>query len=336
MNISSSTRNLINQSRDYVAIVFGLFLLALGFAAFVIPERVVTGGVAGMATLIYFASHETINVAVSNYTINIIFLLIAFRTVGKKFVLRTIFGATLFSLMLGMMLEHFTEPLVSQQSFMNIIIGAVLCGMGLGLVFAHGGSSGGTDVLAAMVNKYSNISFGRMMLYCDLCIISSSYFILDDLGKVIFGYVFLVICSVTADWVINRRSQGVQFIIFSEKWQDIANAINNDARRGCTLLHGTGWYTKHDVKMLLVVCRKYESITIQRIVKAIDPEAFISMTNTTGVFGSGFDLMKVKLKKYTPKITDDTVDILSPENFIAPASAEQPQQPGSKQGATLQ
>ncbi len=304
--MNDKRKYLIKEAKDYVVIVFALFLCAFGFAAFIIPEGVVTGGVAGISTIIYFASGKSINIAIPNYVINVLLLVIAYRTVGRKFVVRTIFGATIFSIFLGLLTPMFPHPIVNQQSFMNVIIGAVLCGTGLGTTFAHNGSSGGTDVIAAMVNKHSNVSFGRMMLYCDLCIISSSYFLFHEVDKIVFGYVFLVINSFVSDFVINNRFQGRQFLIVSEKWQDIANAINNEANRGCTLLHGTGWYSKQDVKILLVVCRKYESVTVQRIVKAIDPDAFISIASTSGVFGQGFDKMKVRLHKYKPKMVDET------------------------------
>lgn len=304
-----SVHRLISQSRDYVMIVFGLFLCAFSFSAFIIPENVVTGGVTGIATIVYFLSNRTINIAIPNYVINVVLLVVAFRIVGKQFVIRTIFGATIFSIFLGVLSPHFPHPLVAQQPFMNIIIGAVLCGVGLGITFSHGGSSGGTDVVAAMVNKHSNVSFGRMMLYCDLIIITSSYFFFHHVDSTLYGYVFLVINSVAADMAINRRVQGVQFLIFSEQWLDIANAINNEARRGCTLIHGTGWYSKRDVKMLLVVCRKYESVNVQRIIKRIDPQAFISMSPTDSVFGQGFDEMKVKLHKYQPKLSDENTEV---------------------------
>ncbi len=304
-----SAQRLLVQWKDYVMIVFGLFLCAFSFSAFILPEKVVTGGVTGIATIVYFLSDRTINIAIPNYIINVVLLVAAFRVVGKQFVIRTIFGATVFSVFLGALTPFFPSPLVAQQPFMNIIIGAVLCGVGLGITFSHGGSSGGTDVVAAMVNKHSNVSFGRMMLYCDLMIITSSYLFFHNVDSTLFGYVFLVINSVAADMTINNRVQGVQFLIFSEQWLDIANAINNEAKRGCTLIHGTGWYSKRDVKMLLVVCRKYESVNVQRIIKRIDPNAFISMSPTENVFGQGFDEMKVRLQKYEPKMSDENNNV---------------------------
>ena len=303
-----SSRKTWNMLKDYTAMILGLMLCAFGFAAFIIPSHVVTGGVTGIATIIYFLSNETVNIAVPNYAINVLLLVLAFKTVGKQFVWRTIVGATIFNVFLGIMTQVFTTPLVSGQPFMSCIIGAVLCGTGLGTCFAHNGSSGGTDVIAAMVAKYRNISFGRMMLYCDLCIISSSYFLFHEVDKIVYGYVFLVLNSFVADMAINRRTQGVQFMIVSEHWKAIADGINSEAHRGVTLLHGTGWYSKQDVEILLVVCRRYESLNIQRIIKAIDPEAFISTANTHNVFGEGFDQMKVHLKKQKLKPVEETLE----------------------------
>ena len=179
---------------------------------------------------------------------------------------------------------------------MNIIIGATLCGLGLGMTFTHNGSSGGTDIIAAVVTKFRNVSFGRMMLYCDVVIISSSYLVFHSVDKIVYGLIFMIITAFVADLVINNNRQAVQFLIFSEKWEDIANAITSETHRGCTVLDGVGWYTKHHVKILMVMCRKMQSMQIFLITKAVDPKAFISQWNVNGVYGEGFDEMKVRLK----------------------------------------
>ena len=290
-----SSHQLIIQSKDYVMIILGLFLYALGFSAFILPEKVVTGGVVGLASLARYAFGW--NVAVVNYVINIILLVIAYRIVGKQFVVRTIFGATIASAFIALMTPWSYEPLVQQQPFMNVIIGGILCGMGLGIVFSHNGSSGGTDIIAAMATKRSNVSFGRMMLYCDVGIISSSYLIFQSPEKIVYGLIIMIIVSLVSDMVINNNRQAVQFMIFSEKWEAIADAITTDTHRGCTVLDGIGWFTQHHVKVLLVMCRKYESVNISRIIKMVDPKAFITKTNVNGVYGYGFDEMKVRVPK---------------------------------------
>ena len=283
--------------KDLIMMVVGLTIMSFGYAAFILPENIVTGGVAGISSIIYFASNHSINVAIPNYLINIVLLLIAYRTVGKSFVVRTIIGATIFNILLGVLTPLFTHPIVGGQRFMSVIIGAVFVGVGLGMTYTHNGSSGGTDVVAAMVTKHSNVSFGRVMMYCDLIIISSSWFLFHNIETMVFGYVYLIICSIVTDMVINNRNQAMQFLIFSEKWMEIANEINTEAHRGCTVLDGTGWYTKQDVKIVLVLCRRFESAQIQRIIKSVDDEAFISMTAANNVYGTGFDRMRVHLHK---------------------------------------
>lgn len=307
-------KQIMNQGKDYVMIVFGLALYAFGFTAFILPNQVVTGGVLGLTSILYYAFK--IDVAYSNYAINLLLLAIAWRSIDKQFIIRTIFGASAASVIIGIFQPMFREGLVHGQPFMCVVIGATLCGIGIGTTFAHNGSSAGTDIIAAMVTKRSNISFGRMMLYCDVLIISSSFLLFKKVDAMVYGYIFLIINSIVTDMVINNNRQAVQFLIFSEKWEEIANAINNLAKRGCTLVHGTGWYTKRDVKMLIVLCRRFEAMTIIRIVRALDNEALISQTNTRGVYGLGFDDIKVNLHKFKPNAPDETTPAVEAKDII--------------------
>ncbi len=289
-----SRRNIWLTTKDYVMIIVGIMLYAFGFTAFILPEKVVIGGLAGLGSLIYF--QFGIPVAISQYVLNLLLLAMAWRVVGRQFVIRTIFGATMISLFIGLLQPLFPEPIVQQQVFMNVIIGGALCGVGIGLVFIHNGSTGGTDIVAAMVSKKSNVSIGRMMIYCDFLIISSSYLIFHQIDKIVYGLIILFLVSQLADMIINTNRQAVQFTIFSRHWEAIATAINNDANRGCTILSGMGWYSKKEVKVLLVMCRKIESVTIFRIIKSIDKDAFITQANVNGVYGEGFDELKLKMK----------------------------------------
>ena len=284
--------NVWRTARDYIFITVAMAIYAFGFCAFILPEKVVIGGLAGVGTIVYLTLG--IPVAITQYACNLALLAIAYKIVGKKFVFGTIYGATLISVFVGIFQPLFPEPLTNEP-FMNIVIGGLLAGLGVGMAFTHNGSSGGTDIIAAMVQKYTNVTVGRTMLYNDCIIISSSYFIYHRIDLVVYGFVVLILCSYMADMIINTNRQAVQFTIFSQKWQEIATAINNDARRGCTILSGMGWYSKHEVKVLLVMCRKIESVTISRIIKSIDPDAFVTQTNCNGVYGKGFDELKVKM-----------------------------------------
>ena len=289
--------NFWRTSRDYFFITLGMALYAFGFCAFILPQKVVIGGVAGLGTIIYFLTG--IPVAIAQYALNLILLAIAYKVVGKKFVVGTIFGATMISVWVGIFQPLFQDIRITDEPFMNVVIGGILAGIGVGMAFTHNGSSGGTDIVAAMVSKHTNVSVGRTMLYTDFFIISSSYFIFHQLDLVVYGFIVLALTSYTADMIINTNRQAVQFTIFSKKWQEIATAINNDAKRGCTVLTGKGWYSKQEVKVLLVMCRKIEAVTISRIIKSIDPEAFTTQANVNGVYGKGFDELKVKMKSPT-------------------------------------
>lgn len=293
--MTDSTRKILKLAQDYVMITLGLFCYAFGFTAFILPEKIVIGSVTGLSSLIHYWLGW--NVAITYYAINIVLLIIAFRSVGKQFVLRTIIGATISTIFIGVLQPMFTAPLVEGQPFMNVILGAMLCGLGLGTVFTHGGSTGGTDIIAAMVAKYSTVSFGRTMMYCDVLIICSSWLLFHSIDKIVYGLIFMVIYSVVADRVINNTRQSVQFLIISHKWQEIADNIIKEAHRGCTILDGTGWYTKTAIKIVMVMCRKHESVNIFRIIKEIDREAIITQSNVNGVYGFGFDELKVRIHK---------------------------------------
>lgn len=291
--MSFDKTNLWRSGRDYIFITLGTAIYAFGFATFILPHKVVIGGVAGMSTILYYSLG--LPIAIGNYGINLLLLAIAYRIVGKQFVIGTIFGATMISLMMGITIP-LCGDLVRLDPFLSCVIGGILAGTGIGMAFVHNGSTGGTDIVAAMVNKYTNVTIGRTMIYVDMCIISSSFLLFHQVETVVYGFIVLFMSSYMADLIINSNRQAVQFTIFSRHWQEIATAINNEAKRGCTVLNGMGWYSKEEVKVLLVMCRKIESVNIFRIIKSIDRDAFVSQANVNGVYGKGFDQVKVRMK----------------------------------------
>lgn len=317
--------------KDYILIVLGLCFYALGFTAFILPHEIVIGGLSGVGTLIYFATRGLIPVAVSQYACNLLLLSIAFRVVGKTFVLRTIFGASVLSLAIGLLEGFFMglgHPIIADIS-MSAILGGILCGTGVGIVFVHNGSSGGTDIVAAMVSKVSNVSIGRTMIYMDMLIVMCSIFLPYEgpfsdrlearVPLIVYGLVVTYVIAYMTDMIINTNRQATQFIIFSSKWAEIADRVNKEAQRGVTVLDGQGWYSKHPVKILMVWCRKIESVTIFRIVKSIDEEAFITQTNVNGVYGKGFDTMKIRLKKSKHHVESE---LQSPSDGVAVSSPQ--------------
>ena len=195
---------------------------------------------------------------------------------------------------------HFVKILGEGQNFMSLILGCTMTGSALGIVFLNNGSTGGTDIIAASVNKFRDMSLGTVLAFLDLIIIGSCLFIpqfgtmLERAYMVVFGLCTMVIENFMLDFLMNRQRQSVQFMIFSKKWQEIANAIGMQLNHGVTILDGHGWYTGHERKVLCILAKKNESALIFRIIKTIDPNAFVSQSAVIGVFGEGFDQIKIK------------------------------------------
>ena len=306
MTIKNIKERLYLELKDYVMIIVGLVIYSFGFCAFILPQNVVIGGYTGLASLFYYTLGIPVGPII--FALNIISLLVAYKIVGKRFVMRSIFGAFGLSAIVSIMQPLFPTAIVAPDNpMMNVMIGGILCGLGLGLSFVHNGSTGGTDIIAAMVNKRTNVSIGRMLLYADGLIIFSSMLIFHSIDNVVYGFLELLFATFMTDQVINTNRQAMQFLIISDKWEEIANAVVNDAHRGCTVFSGMGWFTKEDVKMLMVMCRKIEGVTVMRVVKSIDPYAFITQSNVNGVYGVGFDAMKIRLKNFHPNTDHNLV-----------------------------
>ncbi|ROS88327.1 YitT family protein [uncultured Duncaniella sp.] len=305
------------SSRDYIMITLAVLIYGFGFSAFILPEKVVIGGVTGLGTIVYFLTDNPYSIGITQYAINLVLLAIAWKIVGHSFVYRTLYGATAISIVVTFMPPLFDGPLVPDQPFMCVCIGSVLSGLALGIVFIHNGSTGGTDIVGAIVAKKTNVSVGRTMLYVDFAIIFSSYLFFHNITTVVYGFIVLFILTYMVDLMINTNRQAVQFIIISKRWEKIATAVNKYGRRGVTVLDGMGWYTKQHLKILLIVSRKSESVTIFRIVKDIDPDAFITQGNVNGVYGQGFDRIKLKADHELSKKLGEEAD---PELPVANAS----------------
>ena len=290
------------ELKDYVAITIGIMCYALGWAAFLLPYQISTGGVTGISALIYYVTG--IEIQVSYFVINAIFMVFALRILGLKFCIKTLYAIPVLTFFLWFFQVLLKDdagnlPLLlgPGQEFMACVVGASMTGFGIGFVFINNGSTGGTDILAWIVNKYKDISLGRLVMYGDIIIISSCYFIFHDWKRVLFGFCVLFVMSVVIDYVVNSNRQSVQFLIFSKKHEEIAEVITKELRRGVTLLDGTGWYSKQSMKVVVVLAKKNQSTDIFRMVKDIDENAFISQSNVVGVYGEGFDKLKVKKKK---------------------------------------
>ncbi len=294
MVLSKKAKKTWISIREYVMIVAGLLMYAFAWKGLLLPHQITGGGVTGIGALIYYATG--IPISVTFLVVNAFLLAVAFKIVGWQFSIRTIIGVVLLTFFLSIIPEMPIGTFVNEnENFMACVLGGLIMGSGLGLVFLNNGSSGGTDIIAKILNKYRNITPGRALLYADVLIVSSSYFLkIGSIEKIVYGLTTLTISTLAIDMVINGVRQSVQFFIFSRKHEQIANRINEEMHRGVTILDGTGWYSKEPVKVITVVVRKNESANIFRIVKDIDPDAFISQASVAGVYGQGFDVIKTK------------------------------------------
>lgn len=280
----------------YARIIIGLVIYSVGYTCFMLPYHITSGGVSGIAALIYYSTG--FQAQYSYLFINCALLVIALRIMGLSYFTRTIIATFLASFCIGFIQELITLPdgtlykCVGDQKFMACVISGGLEGLGLAIVFLAGGSTGGTDIIASCVNKYKDISLGRVMLYLDIAIIGSSYILFHDVETLVIGYITMLISMNLIDFIINGARQSVQFIIISEQCDLIANEVGNKIRRGVTILYGEGWYSKEQRRVLLIMAKKHESRQLFALIHALDPKAFVSMSNVEGVFGEGFDKLK--------------------------------------------
>lgn len=227
------------QIKDFMFLTLGVIMYAFGYTAFILPEKFVMGGVSGCSALLYYAWHFP--PAYSIWLLNFALLGIAIKTLSRQFIVRTVLGVTILSIVVAVFQPFFAaHPIITagEDRFMHLLIGAVLGGGGLGLIYSHNGSTGGTDIVIAMLNKYFRMSFGRAMQFVDITIISSSYLLFHSTETIVYGVAFTLIASYMCDYVVNGARQTVQFIIISRKYQEIADVINNNVRRGVTVVEG--------------------------------------------------------------------------------------------------
>lgn len=277
------------EIKSYLIIILGLFINTLGWTAFLIPGKIVGGGVSGASALIFYATG--IPVGISYLIINSILILVAIKVLGRSFGIKTIVGVLVASFFLWIGQKIITEPIVN-EGFMTVVLGATLGGAGIGIVFSQGGSTGGTDIIAMLINKYRNISPGKIILYFDIAIIASSYFVFKDIEPMVYSFVSITIVAYVIDLVLNGVKQSAQLFIVSKNYEQIAEKITIDIHRGVTIMDAEGWYSKEHTKIIMTIVKKNEAQRVNKIVKSIDPHAFISQAAVMGAYGKGFEDIK--------------------------------------------
>ena len=287
--------------RDYIVISIGVLLYALAWAIFIIPHHLVGGGVTGISAIVQYITG--FNMSYTMFIINAILLLIALRILGVAFGARTVyaivFSSLAFRFLPGLIPEEFIQQFsIENGKMLSVIFGGALSGLGCSLAITHGGSTGGTDIVALMINKFYNISTGTILVILDVIIIACTLFIPSDAGwgsrfaNVIYGYIACGVFSYCLDLFMTGQRQSVQMLVFSENYQRIADRISQEENRGVSVLNVQGWHTKQDKKMLLVVVRKSEMNQVLSLIKSEDKQAFVSVGSVQGVYGEGFEKIK--------------------------------------------
>jgi len=307
-----TNKKLLTSIKEYALITLGILAYTFGWITFLIPHNLIGGGVTGISSIIQYATG--IKIGYSYFVLNGALLIAGFFILGKGFSSKTIYAIILASVCLnvgqGLIPDDIIEILsLENGKLMCTIMGGILAGIGIGMSMSQGGSTGGTDIIALIVNKYRNVSPGRMILTLDVFIILSSIFFpsympdgtlmpwADKITTVVYGLILVVITGNVVDLYLSGSRQSVQLFIFSKKYAEIADAITNDFHRGVTILDGEGWYTKTGVRVVMVITRKTDLNTLLRYINMVDPDAFISVASITGVYGKGFDTFKGNKKK---------------------------------------
>ena len=286
--------------KEYIMIIIATIPYAIAVNWILVPHTIVGGGLTGLCEIIYFATDKFVPIWLSSFVCNLALLIAAYFTVGWRYCIRTLWGVLWYTIWLKI-IEIPADPVISDP-FMAVILGGLFMGCFLGVVFLNNGSTGGVDIVAMIVNKYKHLPMGRVLMACDIVIILCAYFLPEikelpfgeGLEKILFGLCYTFMAGTAVDWVLNRTRQSVQFFIFSEKYDEIAEAIMTQVPRGVTFLDATGGYSKSSTKVITTIARKHESATIFRLVNAIDPNAFVSQSQVRGVFGQGFESIREK------------------------------------------
>ena len=310
------TQQLIKNSfwgtvKEYGLITFGLLAYSMGWTIFLLPNNLVGGGVSGFAAILYYATG--IPMGYTYLILNVILLIIAIKILGTGFGGKTIYAILMTGICLNIFpniipVEFINEFAVSNGKLLCTILGGIIAGVGIGLSISQGGSTGGTDIIALLWCKFKNASPGRVILIINVMIIISSILVpsytdsgellpfSEKLAVVVYGLIQVTVSGYAVDLYLSGSKQSVQAFIFTKKYKEMADAIAFDMKRGVTVMPAKGWFSKEDFNVVMVVTRKTDLNLLLRYVKTIDSEAFLSVSSVMGVYGKGFDTIKVKQK----------------------------------------
>ena len=278
--------------KEYFLMFFGMMMYSFGWIGCVLPANGMGGGAAGLSLVLCTALENLgmhVQIGTMVFFINAVLLLVAGFIVGWNFGVKTIFCVLVISVGMNFWQDVLPEGnFLGVDNLLSIVMGGILAGTGIALCFTQGGSTGGTDIVAMIINKYRTISYGKILIYSDFVIIASSLLVGKGISAVIYGYVLTAVVGYTVDMIMAGNQQSSQVLIITHDYEKMADAIARNIHRGVTLIDSQGWYSKEQTKMVMVVCRKRETAMILKFVKTIDPDAFMTVGSVMGVYGKGF------------------------------------------------
>lgn len=298
--------------KEYALVTLGVMSYALGWTIFLLPNNLIGGGVSGFASILFYATG--LPMGITYFILNVLLLIIGTKILGTGFGGKTIYAIVMTSIMLSVMPKIIPADFIHEFALSNgklicTFLGGIIAGFGIGLSISQGGSTGGTDIVALVWCHFYPASPGRVILIIDVAIIMSSLLFpsyteagallpfTDKLAVVVYGLIQVTVSGYAIDLYLSGSKQSVQAFIFTKKVNEMADAIAFDMKRGVTVLPAKGWYSKEEKQVLMVVTRKTDLNLLLRYVKTIDPDAFLSVSSVMGVYGQGFDTIKLRTKK---------------------------------------
>ena len=312
--------------KEWLLVTLGILIYVTGWSLFLIPNNLVGGGVSGISSMIQYATNGAIQMGYTYFVLNAVLIIAAVVILGMGFGAKTLYAIVLASVALRFLpgvipVEIIKHLALDNGKLLSVLMGGLMAGIGIGMSISNGGSTGGTDIIALIYTKYHNVSPGKVILFLDFVIILSSLIVpsyvadidpetgraiadadgktlthlmpfYDKVTTVLYGLILVTVNSYVLDMYISGSQQSVQLFILSHQYDKIADSITQDLHRGVTVLDGKGWYTKQDMKVLMVITRKTDLNLLLRYIKTIDPHAFLSVSSVNGVYGKGFDTIK--------------------------------------------
>lgn len=292
-----SNRKILKTVWDYVVITLACMFYCSAWTQVFMPNGIASGGITGLCTIIQYGTGFPMYISYG--IINAVLLVLAFLILGRTFGIRTIYAMAAITLFMDIlpMLDLPVLVLKEGNGLLVPVIASLMEAFSIAIMINYGSSSGGTDIIALILNKYLPVSLGQVYVATDLVIIASILLIpgktIDDM---LYGYLAVIVFSLGLDYLMLGRKSSVQMIVFSDHYAEIADYINKKLDRGVTALNAIGWYSQKDKKVLLILVRRSEMPQITDKIKKVDPRAFVAVTPVSSVYGEGFEEIKTSLK----------------------------------------